>query len=138
MKRDQGKVETLSVPVSTGAGGPSIPDPVVHPFPVAALNTKPMAASYHYPNKHKSSALYTPDKSQILMQITLERGDRAMELLENGALIASDRRSASFSLFLQLIENRRGLVKRLRFGEGTLRGETEEVLIIRVSMAMIE
>nr|CAB3469041.1 unnamed protein product [Digitaria exilis] len=44
---DQGSVDTtgLSAPLAPLAiGGPSIPDPVVQPLPVAALSTSPMAA----------------------------------------------------------------------------------------------
>ena len=48
VNRDHGKVDIFAVldPASpTGSGGPSIPEPVVHPLPAAALRTKPMAAS---------------------------------------------------------------------------------------------
>lgn len=53
MKRDHGKVDTgwLVESDSAGAGGPSIPDPVVQPRPVAALTTNPIATSY--PSKRK-------------------------------------------------------------------------------------
>lgn len=48
MKRDHGKVDTIWLVESdsAGVGGPSIPDPVVQPRPVAALSTNPIAASY--------------------------------------------------------------------------------------------
>jgi len=50
VKRDHGKVEMFPVPDSlslptAGTEGPSIPEPVVHPLPVAALSTSPIAAS---------------------------------------------------------------------------------------------
>jgi len=50
VKSDHGKVEIFSFPdwpsfPTAGTGGPSIPEPVVHPLPVAALNTSPIAAS---------------------------------------------------------------------------------------------
>lgn len=49
MKSDHGKVDTRSVPGSgsepAGMDGPSMPDPVVHPLTLAALKTKPIAAS---------------------------------------------------------------------------------------------
>lgn len=48
VKRDQGKVEIFAVLDSASpadSGGPSIPEPVVHPLPVTALNTKPIAVS---------------------------------------------------------------------------------------------
>ena len=47
VNKDHGKVEILQFSaVVSGIGGPSIPDPVVHPPPVAALRTIPIAASY--------------------------------------------------------------------------------------------
>lgn len=50
VKRDQGKVEIWSVLDSesepAGTGGPSIPEPVVQPLTLAALRTKPIAASW--------------------------------------------------------------------------------------------
>lgn len=48
VKRDHGKVDTIWLVESdsAGVGGPSIPDPVVQPRPVAALSTNPIAASY--------------------------------------------------------------------------------------------
>jgi hypothetical protein len=50
VKSDHGKVEIFPVPdwsslPTAGTGGPSIPEPVVHPLPVAALKTNPIAAS---------------------------------------------------------------------------------------------
>lgn len=49
VKSDQGKVDIRSVPDSesepAGTDGPSIPDPVVQPLTLAALNTNPIAAS---------------------------------------------------------------------------------------------
>lgn len=49
VKRDQGNVEICSVPDSESepveTDGPSMPDPVVHPLTLAALKTKPIAAS---------------------------------------------------------------------------------------------
>ncbi|RDX64901.1 hypothetical protein CR513_56489, partial [Mucuna pruriens] len=50
VKRDHGKVEMFPVPDSlslptAGTEGPSIPEPVVHPLPAAALSTSPIAAS---------------------------------------------------------------------------------------------
>lgn len=48
VKRDHGKVEMFpdSLPLPTaGTEGPSIPEPVVHPLPTAALSTSPIAAS---------------------------------------------------------------------------------------------
>jgi hypothetical protein len=48
VKRDQGSVDTSGLPAPPAllaVGGPSIPDPVVQPLPVAALTTSPIAAS---------------------------------------------------------------------------------------------
>lgn len=51
VKRDHGKVETLSLldPSSApaGADGPSMPEPVVQPRTDAALRTNPIAASWY-------------------------------------------------------------------------------------------
>ena len=48
VKSDQGSVDTSGLsapPALLAVGGPSMPDPVVQPLPVAALTTIPMAAS---------------------------------------------------------------------------------------------
>jgi hypothetical protein len=45
VKSDHGSVDTSGRPAPPAVGGPSIPDPVVQPLPVAALITSPIAAS---------------------------------------------------------------------------------------------
>lgn len=47
MKSENGNVEVSSEldSVSAGTGGPSSPEPVVHPLPTAAFSTNPIAVS---------------------------------------------------------------------------------------------
>ena len=64
MKRDHGKVEMFPVPDSpsqptAGTEGPSIPDPVVHPLPAAALSTNPIAASLESGERERRRSLRT-------------------------------------------------------------------------------
>lgn len=70
MKSDHGKVEILSVPdwpslPTAGTGGPSIPEPVVHPLPVAALNTSPIAASLERGEMEKQRLVGTGERLKL-------------------------------------------------------------------------
>lgn len=113
MKRDHGKVETFSVldlaSLPSGTGGPSIPEPVVHPLPAAALSANPIAASF-------------------------ERGERErLRFLGIGTPFMSfdaDSGSASLSLLLEAREKRRGLEGRNLLGKKMGREEEEEEEVI--------
>lgn len=118
MKRDQGKVETFSIPdfssAPAGTGGPSMPESVVQPLTDAALSTNPIAASL----------------------------DRIGTMLDS---LASDWRSdLLLSCFLEEVENRRNLLRddeSLVLREKIGREEDEDETIVaeeaRVSMASV-